>query len=588
LLFWDDKDHYILVKLNTKGHTTIFHLRHLPCRTLFIWLSVSSGLFLSCNSTSNVAPHQEIVTTPEQMNEKVPDIIENIADHITENGGKIDSIAILQPGVLRYVYEKSHEAKWSKEEKLLPIADSVMTFIQNSMLYGLFPEDYHFKNISSLKERMLRDTLARKDAVLWAKADVLLTDALIGIMKDVKLGRLQKDSLTLRTDSVLSNEFYAGQVQNILQSNSVATVIDSLEPTLKGYHELKAGIKDFLDTAEFKDYTFVPYPVYDSMGFLHALPKRLFEEGLLDSFYSSKDSLEVARAVKKFQQKKKLKADGKAGNETIRTLNLTDKDKFFRIALSLDKYKMMPAKMPNKYLWVNLAGYYLQLWQGDSVEIYSKVVCGKPLTRTPELSSSISEMITYPQWSVPQSIIAKEFLPELKKDPGYLEKKGFSLLDEKNEEVDPYFIDWSKYKKGIPYKIIQGSGDDNALGVMKFNFPNKYAVYLHDTNQRYLFGQSVRALSHGCVRVQEWEKLSNFILQNDSTYIDSLGHGSFTKTDSVQQWLLRKEKHYIPVRDRIPLFIRYFTCEGRNGKIVFYDDMYGEDHRLKEKYFATK
>jgi len=576
------------MKLNTKGHTTIFHLGYLPGRTLLIWISFSSGLFLACNSTSNVAPHQEIVTTPAQMNEKVPDIIENIADHITENGGKIDSIAILQPAVLRYVYEKSHEAKWSKEEKLLPIADSVMTFIQNSMLYGLFPEDYHFKNISSLKERMLGDTLARKDAVLWAKADVLLTDAMIGIMKDVKLGRLQKDSLTLRTDSVLSNEFYAGQLQNILQTNSVATVIDSLEPTLKGYHELKAGIKDFLDTAEFKDYTFVPYPVYDSMGFLHALPKRLFEEGLLDSFYSSKDSLEVARAVKKFQQKKRLKADGKAGNETIRTLNLTDKDKFFRIALSLDKFKMMPAIMPNKYVWVNLAGYYLQLWQGDSVEIYSKVVCGKPLTRTPELSSSISEMITYPQWSVPQSIIAKEFLPELKKDPGYLEKKGFSLLGEKNEEVDPYFIDWSKYKKGIPYKIIQGSGDDNALGIMKFNFPNKYAVYLHDTNQRYLFGQSVRALSHGCVRVQEWEKLSNFILQNDSTYIDSLGHGSFTKTDSVQQWLLRKEKHYIPVRDRIPLFIRYFTCEGKNGKIVFYDDMYGEDHRLKEKYFATK
>jgi L,D-transpeptidase YcbB len=588
LLFWDHKDYYILMKLNTKGHTTIFHLRDLPGWTLLICVSVSSGWLLSCNSASNVPPHQEIVTTPEQMNEKVPDIIKNIADHITENGGKIDSIAILQPTVLRSVYEKSNEAKWSKEEKLLPIADSVMTFIQNSMLYGLFPEDYHFKNISSIKERMMGDTMARKDAVLWAKVDVLLTDAMLGIIKDVKLGRLQIDSLTLRTDSVLSNEFYAEQVQNVLHSNSVVTVIDSLEPTLKGYHELKAAIKGFLDTAEFKDFTFVPYPVYDSTGFLHALPRRLFEEGLLDSSYASKDSIEVARAVKKFQQKKKLKADGKAGNETIRTLNLTDKDKFFRIALSLDKYKMMPPKMPNKYLWVNLAGYYLQLWQGDSVEIYSKVVCGKPLTRTPELSSSISEMITYPQWSVPQSIIAKEFLPELKKDPGYLEKKGFSLLDEKNEEVDPYFIDWSKYTKGIPYKIIQGSGDDNALGVMKFNFPNKYAVYLHDTNQRYLFGQSVRALSHGCVRVQEWEKLSNFILQNDSTYIDSLGHGSFAKTDSVQQWLLRKEKHYIPVRDRIPLFIRYFTCEGRNGKIVFYDDMYGEDHRLKQKYFATK
>jgi L,D-transpeptidase YcbB len=543
--------------------------------------------FVSCNNTGNT-PHQEIVTTPEQMNERVPDIIRKIVNHFADNAGKIDSISILQPAVLQYTYGKDDEARWSTEEKWTRAADSAINFIQNSRLYGLFPEDYHLRNISFLKEKFETDSVARKDAVLWSKADVLLTDGVLQIIKDVKLGRMQKDSLTLRTDSALLNEFYEQQLQKIVQSNSITDVIDSLEPTIKGYHELKQGIKEFLDTAEFKDYTYVPYPVYDSIGFKKALPKRLFEEGILDSSYASLDSVRVAKAVKKYQVQKKLKADGKAGNETIRSLNLTDKDKFFRIALSLDKYKMLPGRMPDKYVWVNLAGYYLQLWQNDSIEFDSKVVVGKPLTRTPELSSAISEMITYPQWSVPQSIIVKEFLPELKKDPGYLEKKGFSLLDADNQEVDPYFVDWSKYKKGIPYKIIQGSGDDNALGIMKFNFPNKYAVYLHDTNQRYLFSQSIRALSHGCVRVQEWERLSNYILQNDSSYVLSIGKGSFTKADSVTQWLLRKEKHYIPVRNKIPLFIRYFTCEGKDGKIVFYDDVYGEDHRLREKYFASK
>ena len=575
------------MKLVTNGHTKCFHLKvshHLENAIgAFIFLC----LFLSCNNTGNT-PHQEIVTTPEQMNERVPDIIRNIVNHIADNAGKIDSIFILQPTVLQYTYGKDNEARWSKEEKWTSAADSAINFIQNARLYGLFPEDYHFRNISFIKEKIETDSVARKDAVLWSKADVLLTDGLLQIIKDVKLGRLQKDSLTLRADTTLLNEFYEQQLQKIVQSISITNVIDSLEPAIKAYHELKQGIKEFLDTAAFKDYTYVPYPVYDSIGFKKALPKRLFEEGILDSSYALLDSVKVAKAVKKYQLQKKLKADGKAGNETIRSLNLTDKDKFFRIALSLDKYKMLPASMPNKYVWVNLAGYYLQLWQNDSIEFNSKVVVGKPLTRTPELSSAISEMITYPQWSVPQSIIVKEFLPELKKDPGYLEKKGFSLLDADNREVDPYFVDWSKYKKGIPYKIIQGSGDDNALGVMKFNFPNKYAVYLHDTNQRYLFSQSIRALSHGCVRVQEWERLSNYILQNDSAYVQSIGKASFTKADSVTQWLMRKEKHYIPVRNKIPLFIRYFTCEGKDGKIVFYDDMYGEDHRLREKYFAAK
>ena len=577
------------MKLNTNRYTFIFHLRNRPFRPGLVCVLISFSLLYACNNSNTPPPQQELVNTPQQMNEKIPDVIGRLLTHIADNAGKMDSISILEPAALQYLYDKTDDnAKWSKDAKWNQVADSLIKFIENSKLYGLFPEDYHFQNIDLIKTKFLRDSVAAKDVVFWSKADLLLTDAALRIIKDVKLGRLQKDSITLRSDSAISNEFYQQQLNKIIETHSVTAVIDSLEPSINAYHEIKAGIKKFLDSSEFKDYTYVPYPIFDSANFRPALHRRLFEEHLLDSNYASADSAQLFRAVKKYQQLKKLKVDGKAGNETIRYLNLTDKDKFIRIALSLDKYKMLPAKMPEKYVWVNLAGYSLKLWDKDSIKIYSKVVVGKPLTRSPELSSSISEMITYPQWSVPQSIIAKEFLPELKKDPGYLEKKGFSLLNDKNEEIDPYFIDWSKYKAGIPYKIVQGSGDDNALGVMKFNFPNKYAVYLHDTNQRYLFSQSLRALSHGCVRVQDWEKLSNYILRNDSLYIDSLGRGSFTRTDSVTQWLLRKEKHFIPVKNKIPLFIRYITCEGKEGRLFFYDDIYNEDHRLRQRYFAGK
>ena len=203
------------------------------------------------------------------------------------------------------------------------------------------------RSTSSLKS----DSEARKDAVRWSKADVLLTDGLLQIIKDVKLGRLQKDSITLRTDSVLTKEFYEQQVDKIIQSIAVTRIIDSLEPAVKEYHELKEGIKNFLDSAQFIDYTNVPYPVSDSAAYTLALRTRLFEEGLLDSLT---DSLHVPKAIKKYQRKMRLKVDGDAGAETIHSLNLTDKDKFVRIALTLDKYKMLPAKMPEKYVWVNL------------------------------------------------------------------------------------------------------------------------------------------------------------------------------------------------------------------------------------------
>jgi murein L,D-transpeptidase YcbB/YkuD len=572
------------MKLYTNHHIQIIR-RDLAGKITLLLAVILPFIFLSCHQKAP-PPKVEIVKTPQQMKETVPDVIRAIVGQISDNGNKIDTVPVLQPELVRHLYDKNNdEARWSREAKWTPAGSLLIKFIENARLYGLFPEDYHFENISTINRQFETDTEARKDAVRWSKADVLLTDGLLQIIKDVKLGRLQKDSITLRTDSVLAKEFYEQQVDNIIQSISVTRIIDSLEPAVKGYHELREGIKNFLDSAQFKDYTNVPYPVSDSATYKLALRTRLFEEGLLDSLT---DSLHVRNAIKKYQGKMKLKVDGTAGGETVRSLNLTDKDKFVRIALSLDKYKMLPAKMPEKYVWVNLAGYYMQLKDSDTVRIYSKVVVGKPLTRTPELTSAISEMITYPQWSVPQSIIVKEFLPALKKDPGYLAKKGFSLLDMKNEEVDPYFVDWSKYKTGIPYKIVQGSGDDNALGIMKFNFPNKYAVYLHDTNQRYLFAQSTRALSHGCVRVQEWQKLSNYILQNDSTYVTSLSNSSFTKSDSVSKWLDKKEKHFIPVKFRIPLFIRYFTCEGKDGKIVFYDDIYDEDRKLGEKYFAGK
>jgi L,D-transpeptidase YcbB len=118
---------------------------------------------------------------------------------------------------------------------------------------------------------------------------------------------------------------------------------------------------------------------------------------------------------------------------------------------------------------------------------------------------------------------------------------------------------------------------------MKFNFPNKYAVYLHDTNQRYLFSKSKRALSHGCVRVQAWQELTNFILRNDSLYSDK-----FVPVDSVNNWLALKEKHLITVRKKIPLFIRYFTCDVVKEDVVFYEDVYGDDRRIREKIFSDK
>jgi len=269
-------------------------------------------------------------------------------------------------------------------------------------------------------------------------------------------------------------------------------------------------------------------------------------------------------------------------------LNLSDQEKFNRIAITMDRYKMLPDTLPQKYIWVNIPSYSLRLISDDTLVLSSKVVVGKPITRTPVLTSAVSEMITYPQWTIPASIVEKEILPGMKKDTAYLRKKGYSLLNSKNEEVSPDSVNWAKYKKTIPYKVIQGSGDDNALGVLKFNFYNKYSVYLHDTNQRSFFGFDSRAFSHGCVRVQEWEKMAYFIMNNENSVAGNNIKPKPVPVDSLTHWLQIKEKHSIPIRAKVPVFIRYYTCEATNGQISFFEDIYGEDKKMSELLFANK
>lgn len=545
--------------------------------------------FISCNSKTN---HSTIAANPGDLQEKVTALLHESVNTGFDNIQTVladSTTKLYQPELVLYFYkQKELKPLWSEKQSWKPGADSLLRFIETSRLYGLFPEDYHADLLKDIKQKFILDSTAKNDkknVLLWTRADLLLTDAFVRIIRDIKIGRLPYDSVTLRKDSVLTDSFYLAQL-DALHGKSFTEVITSLEPSHRGYRKLKAGIKNFLDSASEKTFSHVNYPEKDKIKFQKALQQRLFEGGFISFNQPLADSIQLATAIKAFQKQKGLSADGVAGEATVRMMNVNDREKFIRIAISLDKYKMLPEKMPSRYIWVNASANMLELVEQDDVKLKSKVICGKAKTRTPLLTSQISELITYPQWIPPPSIVSREILPAVKRNPGYLSRKGFHLVDGKGNRVDPYSVDWSKYRSAIPYRIVQGSGDANALGIMKFVFTNKYSVYLHDTNQRYLFSNSNRSLSHGCVRVQDWDKLTWYILRTDS--LAAAGKGNYTPTDSVKTWLKGKQKKSIAVRNKIPLFIRYFTCEGENGNITFYDDVYSEDKLLREKYFSSK
>ena len=541
--------------------------------------------FLSCKSKHDFKKN-DLVSDAAQMDDKVKANIEIIIAAAGTDQQLQDSTKLLYYNALKYIYlQNQNESFWSSKEQWNENASKLLSYIDTAAMNGLYKEDYHYTNIKRLKSILETDSVKRMDAVMWANADVLFSDAFAALLKDLKQGRLINDSTSFKIDTAKFSSFFQINFQKLKDGENLTDILADAEPKNKDYKILKTAIKKFVDSMDSKVYTYLNYPAKDSLAFVKLFKKRLSEEGI--DITALLDSNGLKNIVKKYQAKHGLVADGKIGNSVVKKLNFTDRQKFNVIAITLDKYKLLPEVMPGKYIWVNLPSFYLKVWSADTVVFYSKIICGKPATPTPHITSAISNMVLYPTWTVPTSIIKKDMLPALKRNSAYLAKKGLYLLNNKGEHVNASSINWTKYTKGIPFLIQQGSGDDNALGVIKFNFENPYSVYLHDTNQRYLFKNSVRSLSHGCVRVQEWQKLANFIVRNDSINWKKTEVMPYN-TDSITSWIAQKQKHNVSIENKIPLFIRYFSCETVKGNIKFYDDIYGEDKALKLQFFAAK
>jgi murein L,D-transpeptidase YcbB/YkuD len=551
-----------------------------PIKRLLLFFLFVPGLCIISHSCKEDAG-KKVSITPRAI-ESINEDIQHVAEYARSNNRKLNDSTLLRNGNL---IDSTYQAVqfgplWSRNLIWLPLEDSLYNFIENCKEFGLFPSDYHYPALAFVHRVFLADSVARKNVALWARADVLLTDAFFALVKDLKQGRLQYDSVTLRTDTVLRDTVYQAALQQAIQSGSITGVLQSLEPKYKGYDSLKAYTKNFLAKADFKPFTYLVYPYKDSVAFFKQVETRLKELGEIAPDMVNLDSAALSKAIRKYQKEQSLKVTGRLSDPFVDRLNYTDWEKFKKIAVNLDRYKQLPDTLPKTRVWINLPAYYMDVYNDDTLAFRSKVIVGGPLTRTPLLTSEISNFITLPQWTVPYSIIFKEMLPKIQHNVEFLKKENLMVVDENDSVRDPLTINWAKLNKNhFPYLLKQREGDDNSLGVIKFNFRNKYSVYIHDTNVRWKFNNSFRAISHGCVRVKEWPKLANFLIRNDSVRY---------RPDSLKAWIVRQEKHVVSGFNKLPLYIRYFTCEGKDGRVKFYDDIYEEDRYLREKYFADK
>ena len=281
----------------------------------------------------------------------------------------------------------------------------------------------------------------------------------------------------------------------------------------------------------------------------------------------------LQEAVKRFQARNGLATDGVVGPGTLGVLNKSVEERITTIRLNLDRLKWLNERAGNRHVIINIPDFQLYFEENGTMIQTMRVITGTPKHPTPIFSDTVEYIVLNPYWNIPKSIIQKEMIPKLLRNPNAMKKQKIEIYNGWGKDaakVDPASVNWSKYRysKHMPYRFAQTPGTHNALGKVKFLFPNKFSVYMHDTPTKPLFKKNKRAFSHGCIRLQQPREL----LQTFTTFNSNINF------EEAQETLKGKKKKYFNLQQKVPVDVIYLTAwVDYDGKIQFRNDVYGYD-----------
>ena len=277
---------------------------------------------------------------------------------------------------------------------------------------------------------------------------------------------------------------------------------------------------------------------------------------------------ELQEAVRRFQRRHGLEDDAVVSAPVAAEMNVPIDDRIREIEMNMERWRWLPRRVADPHIIINIPEYRLEVWDHGQVPLAMKVVVGKPDTPTPIFADRMTHIVFSPYWNVPPDIAANETLPEMLKDPAFLERTNMEVIDKSGNAVDPSTID-----PGDPsaYRFRQRPGSSNSLGLVKFMFPNQYNVYLHDTPADSLFARASRSFSHGCVRVEEPKRLAEYLLRDQPEWT----------SDKVDEAMHAGAERTVKLAHPVPVYLGYWTARvSPDGIVQFRKDIYGIDSRL--------
>lgn len=498
-------------------------------------------------------------------------------EHIVVNGIKLYS-SIVFP---QFYIANEFQPSWIRNPDSLNLVTEMIKFIQDIEFHGLQPQDYHYDSLIHYYKLIQTDSTHLLDPHFLATFDMWLSDAFFMVSSHLYNGKVNPELLEAewgiqrnKPESKLNEK-----LQLLIETGNVGNFMTRFYPPHPGYVKMVEHARTLSSKID-QDFR-VEIP--QSSITVHILEDTLYNEqinaklkflGFSDSdTLNYNDSLtDLFKSIKRLQYHHGFNQDGAIGKNTYHVLNLSMEKRLKKLYVNMERLRWLSDSLERQYIIVNIADFTLDYIRDKDTLLHMRTVVGKEFRQTPVFNAKMSYLVFSPTWTVPPGILRNDVLPAVAKNVGYLASKNMDVLDASGNIVDPQTIDWNRARKGsFSYRIRQRPGPQNSLGKVKFMFPNKHSVYLHDTPSRDLFAKDGRTFSSGCIRIEKPFDLARLLLEGQEKWND----------EAILQAMTSNKEQSVILKEKVGVYIYYLTAWGmENGEIHFRNDIYNRDDEV--------
>lgn len=498
----------------------------------------------------------------------VPEV--TIEESDMESLNKIKTVAIDSLSLLAISDSLIQSFYRNNQLKTFWVSDQSRGALVNELLNvekeGLFANHFDLDSIKK-KENNL-EQLSEKELISY---DFLLTENLLRYVYKLSKGGINPKEI-YRDYELIPDTFDFETTLLKFQQEDFDKLIKEIKPQHIVYKRLKSAL-NLINEFPYENFSKIEIEgkleLNDTTNAIIPIKERLiFWKDLkpLDSITPIFDE-ETQLAVQRFQMRHGLAPDGVVGTGTIQALNMTVYERKMQIIANMERWRWYPRDLGEEYAIINIPDYSLHIVKNKDTIRTHRIIVGKPSRRTPVLTSKLSHLVFNPTWTIPPTIKKNDIVPAVRRNRNYLTEKNMTVYDRNGKVVSP--SEWNE-KDALSYRYVQSPGAYNSLGLVKFMFPNRFSVYLHDTNSRSFFERANRSLSSGCVRVQNPFELAEYLLDDKTNW----------SLETINELIKTHKTRDVRLKRDINVHLLYWTAWSDDGKLQFRDDFYEKDFEL--------